>query len=59
MSARKTLAPLPGAVMPSVGLLRGHRYTPSWADVPRTTWTDRLGGHYGPVDTHAALRGKR
>jgi hypothetical protein len=42
--------------MPTHSLYQGMPYTPSWQMVRRTTWTDRLGGHYGIVDTHAALR---
>jgi hypothetical protein len=44
--------------MPTRSLLLGCNYEPSWKQQgrQRTTWTDRLGGHYGIVDTHAALR---
>jgi hypothetical protein len=32
---------------PSKHLYAGHAYVPSWMHVPRTTWLDRLGGHFG------------
>jgi hypothetical protein len=35
-------------------------YEPSWHHLARvrTTWTDRLGGHYGPVGPFLATKGR-
>jgi hypothetical protein len=59
LTIRTPLAPLPGATMPTSSILDQFRpYEPSWVRPPRTTWTDRLGGHYGLVGPFLATRGK-
>ena len=45
------------AAEPSSSILDRFRpYAPSWTHIPRTTWTDRLGGHYGLVGAFAAVK---
>ncbi len=55
-SAKPSLQPLTGAVMPTRTLAQGAPYTPSWHYEPRTTWSDRLGGHYGIVGPLEAIK---
>lgn len=43
-------------VEPLQTLYQGKAYKPSWQHIPRTTWTDRLGGHYGLVGSWLAAK---